>query len=87
MVSNRINEKNSTDGIYFQIERVRSKTNSETFDAKVELSSLLQNGSGNDITSTKHGDGFGPGYYRFGDGRNIKRTGKKLVRPKFLSGR
>ena len=89
-VSKRVNEINSTDGIYFQIERVRSKTNSETFDAKVELSSLLQNGSDNDITSTKYGDGFGPGYHRFGDGRNIKQTEKKQrrsVRPKFYSGR
>ena len=44
-VSRKINEKNSTEGINFQIERVRSKTNSETSDTKFELSSLLQNGS------------------------------------------
>ena len=91
-VSKKINDKNLTDCISFQIERVRSKTNSEAFDTKIELSSLLKNVSGNDITSARYGDGCGPGYDRFRNGRNIRQTDKKkkqrrLVRPKVLSGR
>ena len=57
-VSKRNKWKKSTDGIYFQIKRFRSENNSETFDAKVELSSLFRNSPGNYITSTKCGDGF-----------------------------
>ena len=88
LINKQINEKSSTGGIYFQIERVRSKTNTDTCDAKVELNSLLQNGSCSDVTLTKYGDGFGPGYNMFRDGRNINQSEKKQrrsVRPKFLS--
>ena len=59
--------------MYFQIDRVKSKTNSEAFNIN---SLLFQNGSGNDIP-TKYGNGFGSGQNRFGDGRVIKRDEKQ----------
>ena len=71
-ISKRINPENSTDDIYFEIDRVRSKKNSETFDAN---SLLLQNGSCNDI-ATKYGNGFGSGQNRFRYGRVVKQDQK-----------
>ena len=71
-LTKRINPENLTDGINFQIDRAKSKANSEKFDAN---SLLLNNGSGNDI-ATKYGNEFGSGYNRFGDGRVIKRDKK-----------
>ena len=84
--SKRINFHNSPAGIYFQIDKVESKANSETFDAS---SLLLQDGSSNDFTTKMYGGGFGSRQDRFADDRIIRwseTTKRRSARPKFLSG-
>ena len=46
-MSNRINLEETQKGIYFQIDRARSKTNGDTFDANMLLQ---QNGTSNGNT-------------------------------------
>ena len=72
---------------YFQIDKVKSKTVSETFDAG---SLLLQDGSSNDFTAKKYGSRIGSRQDRFGDDRITRRaetTKCRSARPKVLSGR
>ena len=52
--STRMNQQEFEKGIYFQIDRVRSKTNKDTFEA---TTLLLQNGSCNN-SSKKFGSGY-----------------------------
>ena len=66
LVSEMINFDKSPADIYFQIDKVKSKTNSETFDAN---SLLLQDGSSNDFTAKKYEDGFRSRQDRFRDDR------------------
>lgn len=74
--------KDSENKIYFQIERIESKTNSETFDAKLELENLVQNGQ-----TDVDGEQFG---YESSKSINEKTTSsikrRPTVRPKFLPG-
>ena len=66
MVSKKINFDSSSAGIYFQIDKVKSKTNSEIFDAS---SLLLEDGSSNYFAAKKYGGGFGSRQNGFTDDR------------------
>ena len=66
LVSNRINFDSSSAGIYFQIDKVKSKTNSEIFDVS---SLLFEDVSSNFFTEKKYGGGFESRQDRFGDDR------------------
>ena len=87
LVSNRINLDNSSAGVYFQIDKVKSKTNSEIFDAS---SLLFEDVSSNVFPEKKNGGGFGSRQDRFGDDRITgwaETTRLRSARLKFLSGR
>ena len=86
-ISERIKSGNFEKGIYFKIDQVKSKTDSETFSAKQKLK---RKGSGNDRLS--EGDRgtelFGGG---IGNGKDVKQFDRSKPRqsakPRFLSGR
>ena len=67
-ISERIKSGNLEKGIYFKIDLVKSKTDSETFSAKQKLE---RNGSGNDQLSKQDRDTelFGGG---IGNGKDVK---------------
>ena len=44
-INKRINNKNLSDEIYFEIGRVKRNTNMKTFDKDLELGNLIQNGT------------------------------------------
>ena len=86
-ISQRIKSGNFEKGIYYKIDLVKSKTDSETFIAKQKLE---RNGSGNDQLS-KQDRGtelFGGG---IGNGKDVKQFDRSKPRqsakPRFLSGR
>ena len=85
-ISKRVKSGNFEKGIYFKIDRVKSKTDSETFSAKQKLE---RNGSGNDqISEWDRGtELFGGG---IGNGKDVKQFDKPKSRlsakPRFLSG-
>ena len=83
--SNRTNQQETEKGIYFQIDRVWSKTNAETFEANTLL---RQNGTSND-NSKKFGSGYRFTKNRDGDDSDFKRrkTNGRSVKLRFLSER
>ena len=86
--STRIIKQETEKGIYFQIDRVRNKTNQNTFEGNALL---RQNGAGND-SSKKFGSGYRPSAnsYRHDNdvqGSERRKTNRKLAKPRFLSGR
>ena len=86
-ISERIKSGDFEKGIYFKTDRVKSKTDSETFSAKQELE---RNGSGNDRLSERDRgtELFGGD---IGNGKYVKQLDKPKARqsakPRFLSGR
>ena len=84
-MSNRINREETDKGIYFQIDRVKSKTNTDTFEANTLLQ---QNGVSND-NSKKFGSGYQFTEDRIGDDSDVKRkkTNRRSTKPRLISGR
>ena len=86
--STRINNQENEKGIYFQIDRVWSKTNEDTFEANTLL---RQKGASND-RSKKFGSGYQPSENRYGHDNDVqgskrRKINKKSAKPRFLSGR
>ena len=68
-MSNRIYHKETDKDIYFQTDRVKSKTNGDTFEA----STLLQQDGANNDISKKFGSGYRFTKDRTGDDSDVKR--------------
>ena len=68
-MSNRINHEEIVKGIYFQIDRVKSKTNTDTFEANT----LLQKNGASNNNSKKFGGGYRFTEDSIRDDSNIKR--------------
>ena len=49
-ISKRINENVNDNGIYFEIEGIKSQTNSEISNAELELDNLPENGTTNVVS-------------------------------------
>ena len=71
--SNRINKQETEKGIYFQIDRVRSKTNKDTSEANTLL---RQNGASND-SSKKFGSGYRPSENRYEHDNDVQGSKRK----------
>ena len=72
-LSNRINKQETEKGIYFQIDRVRSKTNKDTSEANTLL---RQNGAIND-SSKKFGSGYRPSENRYEHDNDVQGSKRK----------
>ena len=86
--STRINKQETEKGIYFQINKVRSKANENTFEANT---SLRQNDASND-SSKKFGSGYRLSENRYGHDSNVqgskrRKPNRKSAKPRFLSER
>ena len=89
-ISKRINSGNFEKGIYFKIDRVQSKTDRETFNAR---KTLEKNDSDNERLSKRNRESTNDSTDR--DGREIGSTkiskyllpARESARPRFLSGR
>ena len=89
-ISERIKEREYSEGISFKIEKVRGNNDKENFDAKI----ILEDGTGNVrsdgiyAASKPEQDGAGAGAIRPGNkrfGENLYRRKRKSAKPKFLS--
>ena len=79
-ISNRVNSEEGENKILFQFDKIKSKTNNETFDAKLELENLAQNGK-TDGGQTQNEFGI---FNSRGEKHTRKvrlRTNQKLARP------
>ena len=84
-ISKRIKAENFDQGIYFKIEKVRGKTEKESFDAK----KTLKDGTSDDRLSkifrvSKQPEQKGGGKRHADSDEYFFRRGRKSARPKFL---
>ena len=66
-MSAKINKQKTQKGIYFQIDRVRSKTNQATF----AVNTLLQQNCASNNSSKKLGSGYRPSENRYGHDNDV----------------
>ena len=82
-MTNRINREETDQSIYFQINRVKSKRNTDTF----EENTLLQQNGGNNDNSKKFGSGYLFTKDRIRDDTDVKwrKKNRGSTKPRFLS--
>ena len=88
-ISERIKGKKSDDGIYFKIEKVRSKTDKENFHARRTLEAGASNVRSNEFINDSKSEHNGAGTKRYGHTLEqlCRKRSRRSARPKFLSGR
>ena len=86
-ISEQIKGENFDDGIYFKIEKVRSKTDKKNFDAKRALEDGASNARSNELFNNAKSEHVNARTKRYGDSfEHLDRRNRKSARPKFLAG-
>ena len=87
VISERIKGEKYDEEIYFQIEKVRGKTDKENFDAKKTLEDGASNVGSNEFFTDAKSEHVNAGKKRHGDSfEHLYQRNRKSARPKFLSG-
>ena len=83
--ANRINQQETKKGVYFQTDRVKSKTNADLFEANTLL---RQNSTSNDNPQNfGSGSRFTKNRERYDSDVKRRKTNRRSVKPRFPSGR
>lgn len=82
-INNRVNNENLSGEIYFEIGKVKSKTNKQNFTAKLELKNLVQNNT-NDDRYSQLGHGVNEVKNSISTSESSSKRGTRLVKQKFL---
>ena len=87
-ISEQIKGEKYDEEIYFQIEKVRGKTDKENFDAKKTLEDGASNVGSNEVFTDAKSEHVNAGTKRHGDSfEHLYQRNRKSARPKFLSRR